>query len=107
MKANAKPNSPLQPTYPANTPMKKKQLTPEQFQQLLIATANLPFIRQQRQPTSYLSDVLETVLNFQNQALAAVLEAWWSFPIGTTSPPFCQASSMSAHCCIILVRSLR
>lgn len=47
--------------------MKKKQLTPEQFQQLLIATANLPFIRQQRQPTSYLSDVLETVLNFQMQ----------------------------------------
>ena len=47
--------------------MKKKQLTAEQFQQLLIATANLPFIRQQRQPTSYLSDVLETVLNFQMQ----------------------------------------
>ena len=47
--------------------MKKKQLTPEQFQQLLISTANLPFIRQQRQPTSYLSDVLETVLNFQMQ----------------------------------------
>ena len=47
--------------------MKKKQLAPEQFQQLLIATANLPFIRQQRQPTSYLSDVLETVLNFQMQ----------------------------------------
>ena len=47
--------------------MKKKPLTPEQFQQLLIATTNLPFIRQQRQPTSYLSDVLETVLNFQMQ----------------------------------------
>ncbi len=47
--------------------MKKKQLTPEQFQQLLIATANLPFIRQQRQPTTYLGDVLETVLNFQMQ----------------------------------------
>ena len=53
--------------HPAHTPMKKKQLTPEQFQQLLIATANLPFIRQQRQPTSYLSDLLETVLNFQMQ----------------------------------------
>ena len=53
--------------HPAHTPMKKKQLTPEQFQQLLIATANLPFIRQRRQPTSYLSDVLETVLNFQMQ----------------------------------------
>ena len=53
--------------HPAHKPMKKKQLTPEQFQQLLIATANLPFIRQRRQPTSYLSDVLETVLNFQMQ----------------------------------------
>lgn len=68
MNAKAEANSPsFQPTYPANAPMKKKQLTPEQFQQLLIATANLPFIRQQRQPTSYLSDVLETVLNFQMQ----------------------------------------
>lgn len=44
---------------------KSKPLSPEQFQQLLIATTNLPFIRHQRQDVDYVHAVLETPINFQ------------------------------------------
>jgi hypothetical protein len=42
-------------------------VTSEEFQKLLIATADLPFIRQTRGPTHYLLDVMETTLNLHIQ----------------------------------------
>lgn len=42
-------------------------VTPEEFQQLLIATADLPFIHQVRVETDYMLDVMETVLNLHIQ----------------------------------------
>ena len=48
--------------------MTKNALTAEQFQKLLIACANLPFIRPNRWATDYVVDVLQTVLDFHMQA---------------------------------------
>ena len=48
--------------------MTKNALTPEQFQKLLIACANLPFIRPNRWATDYVVDMLPTVLDFHMQA---------------------------------------
>ena len=42
-------------------------VTSEEFQKLLIATADLPFIRQTRGTTHYLLDVMETTLNLHIQ----------------------------------------
>lgn len=46
-------------------PKKPTQLSPEQFQQLLIATANLPVAHLEPLQGDYLQQVLETPLNFQ------------------------------------------
>lgn len=51
---------------------KSKPLSPEQFQQLLVATANLPFIHLDRQETHFISHVLETPVNFQMRAKVVV-----------------------------------
>jgi hypothetical protein len=47
--------------------MTKKQipLSPEQFQQLMIATANLPFLHLKGHEADYINQVLETPINFQ------------------------------------------
>jgi hypothetical protein len=42
-------------------------VTPEEFQKLLIATADLPFIRETRAKTDYMLDVMETALNLHIQ----------------------------------------
>lgn len=49
--------------------MKKSGYTPDQFQQLLIACADLPFLRQPRGKTDYMDDVLTTALDFQMQGI--------------------------------------
>ena len=51
---------------------KSKPLSPEQFQQLLVATANLPFIHLQRPEVDYVYQVLETPINFQMRAEVVV-----------------------------------
>lgn len=48
--------------------MKNIGVTHEQFQHLLIACADLPFLRQPRPPTNYMEDILTTVLDFHMQA---------------------------------------
>ena len=52
------------------TKIKIKQpqaVTPEEFQLLLIATADLPFLHQTRGKTDYMEDVMETTLNLHIQ----------------------------------------
>lgn len=49
--------------------MKKSRYTPEQFQQLLIACADLPFLHQPRGKADYMDDVLTTVLDFHMQGM--------------------------------------
>lgn len=51
---------------------KSKPLSPEQFQQLLIATANLPFIHLERPETDFILHVLETPINLQMRAEVVV-----------------------------------
>ena len=51
---------------------KSKPLNPEQFQQLLIATANLPFIHLERPETDFILQVLETPINLQMRAEVVV-----------------------------------
>lgn len=51
---------------------KAKPLSPEQFQQLLIATANLPFIHLERPETDFILQVLETPINLQMRAEVVV-----------------------------------
>lgn len=51
---------------------KSKPLSPEQFQQLLIATANLPFIHLERPETDFILQVLETPINLQMRAEVVV-----------------------------------
>lgn len=51
---------------------KSKPLSPEQFQQLLIATANLPFIHLERREADFILQVLETPINLQMRAEVVV-----------------------------------
>ena len=48
--------------------MKNISVTPEEFQQLLVACAELPFLHQPRAKTDYVVDVMQTVLDFHMQA---------------------------------------
>jgi len=48
-------------------PTSQSSVTHEEFQLLLIATADLPFIHQARVETDYMLDVMETVLNLHIQ----------------------------------------
>ena len=52
--------------------MTKPTLTPAEFQRLLVAVADLPFLHHPREPVDYVQDVLETVLNFYIQASVVV-----------------------------------
>jgi hypothetical protein len=52
--------------------MKRKGLSPDQFTRLAVATMELPFFYQQREPTDYILDVMETVINFHNQITVLV-----------------------------------
>ena len=52
--------------------MSKHALTPEEFQRLAVAVAELPFLHHPREPVDYVQDVLETVLNFYIQASVVV-----------------------------------
>ena len=57
---------------------KKSGITPEQFQQLLIACADLPFVRNPREETDYMEDIFITVLDFHMQG-PVVGNALWHF----------------------------
>lgn len=48
--------------------MKKPILTADEFQKLVIATADLPFLSYTRGKTDYVIDVMQTVLDFHMQA---------------------------------------
>ncbi|NVZ09759.1 hypothetical protein HW932_10850 [Allochromatium humboldtianum] len=52
--------------------MKPSIITPDEFQRLAIAVAELPFVSSQREPSDYVLDVLETVLNFHMQTTVVV-----------------------------------
>jgi len=52
--------------------MNKNDLTPEEFTQLAIAVAGLPFVRPARWKTDYVEDVMHTVLNFHIQERVVV-----------------------------------
>jgi hypothetical protein len=61
-------------------------VTPEEFQKLLIATADLPFIRETRGKTDYMLDVLETTLNLHIQE-PVVVQALNFFQRNHNQPP--------------------
>ena len=71
-------------------------VTPQEFQKLLIATADLPFIRESRVKTDYMLDVMETTLNLHIQE-PVVINALNYFQKHHNQPPVLQ----SPHQCSI------
>ena len=71
-------------------------LTTEELQQLLVATIDLPFIREKRTKTDYMLDVLETVLNFHLQE-PVVLSALAYFQKHHNPPPVHQWQPQCIH----------
>jgi hypothetical protein len=71
-------------------------LTTEELQQLLVATIDLPFIRETRAKTDYMLDVLETVLNFHIQE-PVVIAALAYFQKHHNPPPVHQWQPSCIH----------
>ncbi len=73
-------------------------VTPEDFQLLLIATADLPFLHQTRAKTDYMEDVMETTLNLHIQE-PVVINALNYFKRHHNPPPSHQSQSsvISTH----------
>ncbi len=50
----------------------KQSITPQELTRLAIGVAELPFIHPNREPTDYMLDVMETVINFHIQTPVVV-----------------------------------
>ncbi len=80
-------------------------VTPEEFQKLLIATADLPFIRETRGKTDYMLDVLETTLNLHIQE-PVVVQALNFFQRNHNQPPVHSYQPQCIHTHADLQRAL-